>query len=120
MTKPLYTERLSFGMTPDMDRFLEELARTRSRNGQPVSKADLLREAVRLYLDQQADLTGSRKQIAKSLEGKMEDMYVRMEGLSQQLEVINQQVQKQADYLSRVGHAVQSLIDRLAVRNPSR
>jgi Arc/MetJ-type ribon-helix-helix transcriptional regulator len=107
-------------MTPDMDRFLEELARTRTRKGQPVSKADLLRDAVRLYLDQQADLTGSRKQIAKSLEGKMEDMYARMEGLSQQLEMINQQVQKQADYLSRVGHAVQSLIDRLAVRSPSR
>ena len=74
MSKPLYSERLSFGITPEMARYLEDLARSRSRAGKPTSKADLLREAVRLYLDQQADLTGSRKQIARSLEGKLDEL----------------------------------------------
>jgi len=111
MSKPLFTERLSFGMTPDMDRYLEELARTRSRQGNPVSKADLLREAVRLYLDQQADLTGSRKQIAKSLEGKFEALAGTIQALSLNLQTMQRQINAQTQELKALQQALQPLIE---------
>jgi hypothetical protein len=82
LSKPLFDHRLTVNVTPDMDRYLEDLARTRTRQGKPVSKADLIREAIRHYMDNQDDLTGSRKQIARSLEGKIQQLAQTIEGLS--------------------------------------
>lgn len=118
MSKPLFTERLSFGMTPDMDRYLEELARTRSRQGKSVSKADLLREAVRLYLDQQADLTGSRKQIARSLEGKLEVLTGNVEALGQNLQTLQRQILAQIQEMRALQQAMQPLIAWIQARRP--
>ena len=93
MTKSLFTQHLSISITTDMDRLLEELARTRTRQSQnkPVSKAQLIREAIRLYLDQQADLYGSRKQIAKSMEGKLALLTNEIAGLTHKVELLTQQ-----------------------------
>jgi Arc/MetJ-type ribon-helix-helix transcriptional regulator len=110
MSKPLFTERLSFGMTPDMDRYLEELARTRTRQGKPTNKSDLLREAVRLYLDQQADLNGSRKQIAKSLEGRLEALAAQVAALNQHVEALQQQVRAERQEISSFRQALQPLV----------
>ncbi len=118
MSKPLFTERLSFGMTPDMDRYLEELAHTRSRQGKAVSKADLLREAVRLYLDQQADLTGSRKQIARSLEGKLEVLTGNVEALGQNLQTMQRQILAQMQEMRALQQAMQPLIAWIQARRP--
>jgi len=118
LSKPLFTERLSFGMTPDMDRYLEELARTRSRQGKSVSKADLLREAVRLYLDQQADLTGSRKQIARSLEGKLEVLTGNVEALGQNLQTLQRQILAQIQEMRALQQAMQPLIAWIQARRP--
>jgi hypothetical protein len=46
MSNPKYTERLSVGFTPDQVRRLDEIVRVRSRKGQPLSKADVVRDAV--------------------------------------------------------------------------
>lgn len=116
MSKPLFTERLSFGMTPEMDRYLEELARTRSRQGKPVSKADLLREAVRFFLDQQADLTGSRKQIAKSLEGKLEALTGNVQVLGMNLQTMQRQITAQVQEMKALQQAMQPLIEWIQAR----
>ncbi len=123
MSKPLFTERLSFGVTPEMDRYLEELARARSRQGKPTSKADLLREAVRFYLDQQADLTGSRRQIAKSLEGKLDMVISGLQTLNGQgqtiqrhLQVQTQQMQTQSQEIASWRQELKPLLDWIASR----
>jgi Arc/MetJ-type ribon-helix-helix transcriptional regulator len=45
-----YSERMTVNLTPDQMRRLEELRNVRSRVGNFVSKNDLLRDAVNLYL----------------------------------------------------------------------
>jgi hypothetical protein len=111
MSKPLFTERLSFGMTPEMDRLLEDIARLRTRKGKPVSKADLLREAVRLYLDQQDDLHGSRKQMVKSLEGELEHQAAALQALTVQVQKLTQLTQAQAQELAGLKRGIQPLVD---------
>lgn len=71
MSNSKYTERLSVGFTPDQVRRLDEIVRVRSRKGQPLSKADVVRDAVEFYCLHQEDLPGSRKAIAKAVEGKI-------------------------------------------------
>ena len=95
MSKPLFTERLSVGITPEMDKYLEDLATVRTRRGKPMSKSDLIREAIRAYMDTQEDLTGSRKQIAKSLDGKLQALIESVEAVQEQ----NRALQTQLDGL---------------------
>ena len=85
MTKGRYTERLSVGFTPDQVRRLEELARVRSRQGVSVTKADLIRSAVTFYFMHQDDLPGSRKAIARSVEGKLAEMDQKLDDLTEML-----------------------------------
>ncbi|MHB8624621.1 MAG: hypothetical protein ACYDBJ_10685 [Aggregatilineales bacterium] len=95
MSKPLFTERLSVGITPEMDRYLEDLATVRTRKGKPMNKSDLIREAIRTYMDTQEDLAGSRKQIAKSLDGKLQALMDAVQAMQEQ----NQALQAQVDGL---------------------
>lgn len=85
MSQTLYPHRLSVSLTEAMDEKLETLAVQRSRQGQPHSKSDLIREALRLYLDEQPDLRGSRRQLAKSLEGQLEQVQAEVMELRAQL-----------------------------------
>ena len=119
MTRPAFTQHLSVSITPDMDRFLEELARSRTRqSNKPVSKAQLIREAIRLYLDQQVDLHGSRKQIARSMEGKLALLANEMAGLTHQVALLNQQAQGQQQTLQRLHVALQPLLTWVESRRP--
>ena len=59
-----YSERLTVNLTPDQMRRLEEVRNVRSRKGKFISKNDLLRDAVNVYLASQEDLPGSRRAIA--------------------------------------------------------
>lgn len=81
-----YSERLSVGFTPDQVRRLEELSRVRARHGQPQSKADLVREAVAFYLTHQDDLPGSRRAIAKAVEGRIEGVEQKVDHLTAMVE----------------------------------
>jgi len=78
--------RFSVGLTPDQVSRLDEIQRTRSRKGDTTNRAALIREAVALYLQHQPDLMGSRKAIARDLEGKIDVLDTKVETLGQRLE----------------------------------
>jgi len=77
-----FTERLSIGFTPDQLRRVADIVRVRARKGQSLSKADLVREAVEFYFLHQEDLPGSRKAIAKSVEGKIAQVEGKVDALT--------------------------------------
>ena len=83
-----YTERLSFGVTPEQKRRLEELLRVRAKAGKAEHLTDLLREALNLYLARQDDIPGTRAAITRRLEGRMAAM--------------EEQLEKQSDVLNRL------------------
>ncbi len=81
-----YSERMTVNLTPDQMRRLDELRNVRSRVGNFVSKNDLLRDAVNLYLATQEDLPGSRRAIAKGVESKVDALDVKVEALTTMLQ----------------------------------
>lgn len=116
MTKPLFTVRLTVNVTPDMDRYLEDLARGRTRNGKPISKADLIRDAIRHYMDNQGDLTGSRKQIAKTLDGKLQTVTDNVQTLQSQVQALRVEVKTHNGVIESWKQAIQPLLEWIAQR----
>ena len=94
MKKARYTERVTIGFTPDQNRRLEELVRVRSRKGEEVNKADLIRTALTFYFMHQDDLPGSRKAIARSVEGKIAEVDHNLDHLTDTLENFIERVTK--------------------------
>jgi len=78
--------RFTVGLTPEQLSRLDEIQRTRSRKGETTNRSALVREAVGFYLQHQPDLVGSRKAIARDLEGKIEALDAKVETLAQRLE----------------------------------
>lgn len=68
---PRFTARRSLSMTPAMRDRLSQLA---SKQPRDVTEADLIREAIRMYLDEQEDLIGSRKHFQKSLRERVDQL----------------------------------------------
>lgn len=62
-----YTSRLSLHITSAMNERLDQLARLRDE-----SKAELVREALRMYLDEQEDLLTSRKHFSKMFQRRVD------------------------------------------------
>ena len=85
MSNPKYTERLSVGFTPEQVRRLHEIVKVRAHKGQRLSKADVVRDAVGFYLLHQEDLPGSRKAIAKAVEGKVAEVDAKVTQLDTKL-----------------------------------
>lgn len=81
-----YSERLSFGVTPEQKRRLEELLRVRAKVGKAEHLTDLLREALNLYLAKQDDIPGTKAAITRRLEGRMDAVE---EQLARQFELLN-------------------------------
>jgi hypothetical protein len=77
---------VTIGFTPEQDRRLDELVRVRSRRGEPLTKADLIRDAVTFYFMHQDDLPGSRKAIARSMEGRIAEVDQKLDYLTETLE----------------------------------
>jgi len=73
--------RFTVGLTPEQLSRLDEIQRTRSRKGETTNRSALVREAVGFYLQHQPDLVGSRKAIARDLEGKIEALDAKIEDL---------------------------------------
>jgi hypothetical protein len=94
LSKARYTERLTIGFTPDQVRRLADLSRVRSRKGKPVNKAALVRTAVTFYFMHQDDLPGSRKAIARSVEGKIAEVDQKLDYLTETLENFIERVTK--------------------------
>ena len=63
--------RRSLSMTPEMAERLSQIAKSKPRN---ITEADLIREAVRRYLDEQEDLTGSRKHFQRSFRERIDQL----------------------------------------------
>jgi predicted DNA-binding protein len=63
------TVRRSISMTQEMR---DRLALLVSKQPRDTTEADLIREAIRLYLDNQEDLIGSRKHFQKSLQDRLD------------------------------------------------
>jgi predicted DNA-binding protein len=63
------TTRRSVAMTPEMRSRLKQLV---SKQGREMTESDLIREAIRLYLDEQQDLIGSRRHFAKSFQDRID------------------------------------------------
>ncbi|MBZ0293677.1 MAG: hypothetical protein K8L99_14005 [Anaerolineae bacterium] len=68
---PRFTARRSLSMTPAMR---DRLAQLVSKQPRDVTEADLIREAIRQYLDEQEDLIGSRKHFQKSLRERVDQL----------------------------------------------
>ena len=74
--------RRSLSTTPEMR---DRLAQLVSKQPRDVTEADLIREAIRLYLDNQEDIIGSRRHFQRSLQERLD----RLEGaLAFQLNVL--------------------------------
>jgi predicted DNA-binding protein len=63
--------RRSLSMTPEMR---DRLAQLVSKQTREVTEADLIREAIRLYLDEQEDLIGSRRHFHKTLRERVDSL----------------------------------------------
>jgi len=89
--------RFTVGLTPEQLSRLDELNRTRSRKGVTTNRAELVREAVGFYLQHQSDLVGSRKAIAKDLEGKIDTLDSKVEAVAQRLETFIEMLRRRRE-----------------------
>ena len=65
------TVRRSIRMTPETHDLLAQLV---AKHGREVKEVDLIRDAIRRYLDEQADVVGSRRHFQKSLQGRLDHL----------------------------------------------
>ncbi len=63
------TVRRSISMTPEMRDLLAQIA---AKHGRDISENDLIRDAIRHYLDQQSDVVGSRRHFQRSLQARLD------------------------------------------------
>ena len=63
------TVRRSISMTPEMRDLLAQIT---AKHGRDVTENDITRDAIRHYLDQQADVVGSRRHFQRSLQGRLD------------------------------------------------
>lgn len=68
---PAFTERYTLNVTEDMDKRLKQVLDAKPRD---VKMNDLLREAIRYYLDEQEDLVGSKRHFSKSLQNRIDQL----------------------------------------------
>jgi predicted DNA-binding protein len=66
---PTKSIRRSITMTPEMRDRLTQLV---SKHPRDTTEADLIREALRAFLDEQEDLIGSRRHFQKSLQDRID------------------------------------------------
>jgi uncharacterized coiled-coil protein SlyX len=65
------TVRRSISMTPEMRDLLAQIA---AKHGREVKEVDLIRDAIRQYLDEQSDVVGSRRHFQKSLQMRLDKL----------------------------------------------
>jgi predicted DNA-binding protein len=65
------TVRRSIAMSPTMRQRLQQLLEKETRD---VTEADLIRQAIREYLDRQEDITGSRAHFRKTFQTRIDDL----------------------------------------------
>jgi len=63
------TVRRSINITPEMRDLLAQIV---AKRGREFTENDLIRDAIRQYLDEQADIVGSRRHFQKSLQTRID------------------------------------------------
>ena len=63
------TFRRSISMTPEMRKLLAQIT---AKHGRDVTENDIIRDAIRHYLDHQADVVGSRRHFQRSLQVRLD------------------------------------------------
>jgi Arc/MetJ-type ribon-helix-helix transcriptional regulator len=63
--------RRSISMTPEMRDLLAQIV---AKRGREFNENDFIRDAIRQYLDEQADVVGSRRHFQKSLQARLDRM----------------------------------------------
>ncbi len=63
------TVRRSISMTPEMRDLLAQIV---AKRGREITENDLIRDAIRQYLDEQSDVVGSRRHFQKSLQARLD------------------------------------------------
>ncbi|MBI5930382.1 MAG: hypothetical protein HY862_13815 [Chloroflexi bacterium] len=81
--QPIYDHRLTTGITAQMNARLDTLANIRKQ-----AKAELVREAIRFWLDHQEDAAMSRQFFTKSFQRRMDYLDWQLEVLMQMLTVL--------------------------------
>lgn len=66
-----FTVRRSIGMTPEMRDLLAQIV---SKQPRDVTEADVIRDAIRQYIDGQEDIIGSRRHFQKSLQARLDHL----------------------------------------------
>ncbi len=96
-----YTSRLSVHITPAMSERLDQIAMIRD-----TAKAEIVREALRAYLDNQEDLIGSRKHFTKMFQRRvdyLEQLLAILVGMSvQSNQILLERIRKQQIGLEEV------------------
>lgn len=70
-TRTQYSIRYSVSVSPDMDEKLKQILGKQDRR---TSMNDLVRVALRQYIDDQEDVIGSRRHFSKSLQNRVDDL----------------------------------------------
>jgi Arc/MetJ-type ribon-helix-helix transcriptional regulator len=65
------TVRRSLAMTPQMRARLQQLL---DQQDKEITEADLIRQAIREFLDRQEDITGSRAHFRKTFQQRIDDL----------------------------------------------
>lgn len=65
------TVRRTISMSAEMRDLLAQLV---ARQGRDVKEVDLIREAIRQYLDHEADIVGSRRHFQKTLQARLDQL----------------------------------------------
>jgi Arc/MetJ-type ribon-helix-helix transcriptional regulator len=66
----------SIAMTEEMQMRLQQLV---SKHGREFTESDLIREAVRRYLDEQEDIIGSRRHFGKAFQDRVDRLQIALE-----------------------------------------
>ncbi len=70
-TRTQYSIRYSVSVSPEMDERLKQILGKQDRR---TSMNDLVRLALRQYIDDQEDVIGSRRHFSKSLQNRVDDL----------------------------------------------
>ena len=69
------TFKTTVRMTPEMRDLLRQIV---AKQGREVKEVDVIREAIRQYLDEQGDVVGSRRHFQKSLQARIDALEARL------------------------------------------
>lgn len=108
--------RLSANITLAMFHRLEHIAELRG-----IAKSELVREAIRFYLDEQEDLAGSRKHFSKAFQRRVDYLDWQLEVLVQMVAylaaVLAKAYAKEGSHLNTPEHFMQYALEKTLVGN---